>query len=472
MNTIATLILLAMLATPAAAQILADGVYVPSGHKPVKVVAAELDGQPGVDIVSVSDTTGTVSILLNQGDGTFSSPLVTIVEPYTTLYTLCAADLDGDLDNDLIIGRSSRPLLILVNDGAAGFTFGQTIPTNGQHTTREICAGDVDGDQDIDVLWGNPTLGGGLWLAVNEGGTFAAPVELFHSKADDPVVAYLNDDLFLDVAFHRGSPYEIVVLLGLGDGTFQAPTTYSVNADCPIRDLAVADFDGDMDLDLLCEVSFTAGSSPYIFELTNLGDGTFGGSNEIAYDFSGLGYGFIAPDLNGSGCADLLPVCAYSLRRIVLNDCTSTDADEYNYLLPPATAFDVTAADLDGDTDLDVVYAVPAASSVLVHFNNSLVLTAAEGETPGVTAGLRIESLHPNPFNPRAVVTFTVPTAGPVRLEAFDLRGRRSAVLLEGTLEAGYHEAEWDANDLPSGVYLVRLTASGRTTEARLTLVR
>ena len=70
---------------------------------------------------------------------------------------------------------------------------------------REICAGDVDGDGDIDVLWGNPTFGGGLRLAENQGGTFDTPVELYHSQVDDPVLIHIDNDDHLDIAFHRGS---------------------------------------------------------------------------------------------------------------------------------------------------------------------------------------------------------------------------------------------------------------------------
>jgi hypothetical protein len=71
---------LAFLASPAAGELLADGIFVPAGHQPTAIVAAEFDGQPGIDLATVADGTGTLSILCNQGDGTFAAPVVTVIE--------------------------------------------------------------------------------------------------------------------------------------------------------------------------------------------------------------------------------------------------------------------------------------------------------------------------------------------------------------------------------------------------------
>ncbi len=71
---------------------------------------------------------------------------------------------------------------------------------------------------------------------------------------------------------------------------------------------------------------------------------------------------------------------------------------------------------------------------------------------------------HPNPFNPRTTVSFLNTADGPVRVEAFDLRGRKVATLLDDTRPAGIVRIEWDGRadsgtSLPSGTYLLRLQA-------------
>jgi hypothetical protein len=72
-------------------------------------------------------------------------------------------------------------------------------------------------------------------------------------------------------------------------------------------------------------------------------------------------------------------------------------------------------------------------------------------------------SIHPNPFNPGTSIRFTLPFRDHVCLRVFDLRGRETAVLVDEQRNAGAHTLFWDAaaDGVSSGVYLIRLTASG-----------
>jgi len=83
----------------------------------------------------------------------------------------------------------------------------------------------------------------------------------------------------------------------------------------------------------------------------------------------------------------------------------------------------------------------------------------------------------PNPFNPRAVIAYTLPSAGPVTVSVHDARGRRLAVLDGGHRPAGRHEVAWEGRDragreLPSGVYWVRAQGPGGGAVLAVTLVR
>ncbi len=70
---------------------------------------------------------------------------------------------------------------------------------------------------------------------------------------------------------------------------------------------------------------------------------------------------------------------------------------------------------------------------------------------------------YPNPFNPVTTLHFGLPEAGDVKLEVFNILGRKVATLVNGKLEAGYHSIVWDASELSSGVYFCKLEAGGKT---------
>ncbi len=84
----------------------------------------------------------------------------------------------------------------------------------------------------------------------------------------------------------------------------------------------------------------------------------------------------------------------------------------------------------------------------------------------------------PNPFNPRTTIAFDLPRAGNVRLDLFDVRGRRLKRLVDALLPAGTHRYTWDGKlasgtAAASGTYLYRLFVDGEMVAARTaTLVK
>lgn len=79
---------------------------------------------------------------------------------------------------------------------------------------------------------------------------------------------------------------------------------------------------------------------------------------------------------------------------------------------------------------------------------------------------------YPNPFNPVTVIRYQLPVNSEVRLEVFDILGRRVAVLVDGLVEAGTHEVSFDASTLASGVYLYRLQAGDFVQARQMVLVK
>ena len=83
---------------------------------------------------------------------------------------------------------------------------------------------------------------------------------------------------------------------------------------------------------------------------------------------------------------------------------------------------------------------------------------------------------QPNPFAQRTTIRFELPVSTPVRLNVFDLKGRRVALLADARLPAGVHAVEWDRRDasgnhVTPGVYLYRLEAASLRTQKKMVVL-
>jgi subtilisin family serine protease len=79
---------------------------------------------------------------------------------------------------------------------------------------------------------------------------------------------------------------------------------------------------------------------------------------------------------------------------------------------------------------------------------------------------------YPNPFNARTMIRFNLPAQGKVKLETFDILGRKIAVLIDSELEAGPHVVTWDCSNIPSGIYFYKLTSGDKSVSRKMTLLK
>jgi hypothetical protein len=83
-----------------------------------------------------------------------------------------------------------------------------------------------------------------------------------------------------------------------------------------------------------------------------------------------------------------------------------------------------------------------------------------------------LSKLYPNPFNPSTEVSFSMPTDNHVRLSAYNVQGQEVDVIFEGAQSMGPHSYTWNASNLPSGVYYIRLQAGDMVTSQKALLVK
>ena len=83
-----------------------------------------------------------------------------------------------------------------------------------------------------------------------------------------------------------------------------------------------------------------------------------------------------------------------------------------------------------------------------------------------------LDIIGPNPFNPSTRVSYYLPEAGVVRLHAFNVAGQKVATIINGWKDAGEHHATFVADDLPSGVYFLRLASGAETRTVKAVLLK
>jgi hypothetical protein len=79
---------------------------------------------------------------------------------------------------------------------------------------------------------------------------------------------------------------------------------------------------------------------------------------------------------------------------------------------------------------------------------------------------------HPNPFNPATAINYTLPVAGHVTLKIYNLIGKEVATLVNGVQDAGVKVAQFDASQLPSGIYFYTLRTNSFSATRKMMLLK
>ena len=84
-----------------------------------------------------------------------------------------------------------------------------------------------------------------------------------------------------------------------------------------------------------------------------------------------------------------------------------------------------------------------------------------------IVHGLTLSNIYPNPFNPTTTVEFSVMNAGNHTIDIYSTAGQLIETISQGYVSPGSYQVTWDANGMPSGIYIVRLIANGKLVNSR-----
>lgn len=99
------------------------------------------------------------------------------------------------------------------------------------------------------------------------------------------------------------------------------------------------------------------------------------------------------------------------------------------------------------------------------------VLSSNETDADGPLS-FKLSQNYPNPFNPSTSISYSIAKPGVVKLEVFDLLGQKIASLVDQVQTAGEYEISFEASEIPSGIYIYRLTNNGQTSIRKMTLIK
>ncbi len=327
-----------------------------TGNLPSSVAFGDLDGDGDSDLTVTNYESNSISVLRNEGDGTFE---VQVQYPVGSgPESVVLGDLDGDGDTDIAVANFDSDTVSVLRNRGDG-TFAAHVQYGVGSVPESIALGDLDGDGDPDLAVAKQFSDNVSVLRNNGDGTFAAHVQYgVGSEPDSVVLGDLDGDGDADLAVTNAGSSTVSILLNQGDGTFAAHVQYGVG----LRPhwVALGDLDGDGDADLA-----TANyNSDTVSVLLNQGDGTFAAHGEYGV---GNGPASVAlGDLDGDGDADLAVANQIAdTVSIVLNLGDAMFAVHAEYGVGTnATA--VALGDLDGDGDADLAVANALSDTVSV----------------------------------------------------------------------------------------------------------
>jgi enediyne biosynthesis protein E4 len=464
---------------------------------------------------------------LNNGDKTFTLQQSSIISTETSYSeTGSWGDFNSDGLLDLYVCNSGGNLrnFLYKNNGDRTFTKINQAFLNETFKSRNVDWVDYNNDGLPDIFVTNENNQNENLYLNNGDETF--------TSADVPSLLQnggstsgsnwedIDNDGDFDVLLINWSNQRNNLLINNGDGTFtklnEAPFTTDI---ANSFGSSVGDIDNDGDLDIIISKAFTTLKTINLLYINN-NDGTFTKSNDTAVQDSGWTYGLAFGDYDNDGWLDLFEARCFNANEnnvLFHNNGGTNNWIELNLegVLSNKSAIGAVVklkAEISGTpvwqmrkvagqngycgqnlqihfglgnaTQIDSLVIqwpsgiIQSLDNVLINQYNKIkedtsLIPVEEIKGSGPT-GFQLYQNYPNPFNPTTKIKFDIPftKSGFVILKVFDILGREIETLLNEFKTAGSYDVEFNASNVPGGIYLYTLSSGSFSQTRKMVLLK
>jgi hypothetical protein len=340
------------------------GTALAAGSNPTTVIIRDADGDGRNDIIAAG---ADLTILAGDGTGTFQTARTGYAFGGYLWVRPVVADFNGDGKADILVPEYMPDydfsLTYLQNTGTGSFNaatdyYSPAPPAGEAAYGFDIASADFNGDGQPDFVLGNSgsaSVGVTVFLAGSGGGLQPAVNYGTGGALNYVATGDFNGDGKQDIVASDAVTSEIALFLGNGSGTFQDEPGFPAASSGGAYGMVVGDFNGDHKPDIA-----VLGSPASVIVLLNSSTGGAAGfEGPASYAINGEGWGIASADLNRDGTLDLVVTQGNSaFVSILLGQGDGTFVSAPDFALPLAYPDGVAVGDLDGDGNPDIAVAI------------------------------------------------------------------------------------------------------------------